>query len=96
MRTGRDDPGGAPATVHRRGVADRSRGGTHSPWISRLFRELGHGVIVANPRKLRLNYEKDRKLNRTDAEYLDRDQFVRIRPRLNSHVRGAVKSWGEL
>src|ERR1700687_1778929 len=25
--------------------------GTHSPWISRLLRELGHEVIVANLRK---------------------------------------------
>ena len=30
--------------------------GTHSPWVSRLLAELGHEVIVANPRKLRLIY----------------------------------------
>src|SRR5690242_21751869 len=28
--------------------------GTHSPWISRLLSELGHDVIVANARKVRL------------------------------------------
>ena len=28
--------------------------GMHSPWISRLLGELGHEVIVANARKLRL------------------------------------------
>ena len=28
--------------------------GTHSPWISRVLGELGHEVIVANARKLRL------------------------------------------
>ena len=28
--------------------------GTHSPWISRLLGELGHEVIVANARKVRL------------------------------------------
>ena len=28
--------------------------GTHSPWISRLLTELGHEVIVANARKVRL------------------------------------------
>ncbi len=28
--------------------------GTHSPWISRLLQELGHEVIVANARKVRL------------------------------------------
>jgi transposase len=28
--------------------------GTHSPWISRWLSELGHEVIVANARKVRL------------------------------------------
>src|SRR5450759_4986666 len=28
--------------------------GTHSPWVSRLLKELGHEVLVANPRKPRL------------------------------------------
>src|SRR5450631_2914830 len=27
--------------------------GTHSPWVSRLLNELGHEVVVANPRKIR-------------------------------------------
>src|SRR5664280_348591 len=31
--------------------------GTHSPWVSRLLKELGHEVLVANPRKTRLIYE---------------------------------------
>ena len=35
--------------------------GCHSPWISRLFTERGHKVIVANPRKLRAIYESDNK-----------------------------------
>src|ERR1700758_4769558 len=34
--------------------------GTHSPWISRLFSELGHEVIVANARKVRLIGENRR------------------------------------
>ena len=46
--------------------------GTHSPWISRLLEELGHEVVVANPRKLRLIYENPRKTDRADAEYLAR------------------------
>ena len=46
--------------------------GTHSPWISRLLAELGHDVIVANPRKLRLIYQNDSKSDRVDAEYLAR------------------------
>ena len=28
--------------------------GTHSPWVSRLLSKLGHEVIVANPRRVRL------------------------------------------
>ena len=35
--------------------------GTHSPWISRLLNELGHGVIVANARKMRLIGESRKK-----------------------------------
>ena len=46
--------------------------GPHSPWISRLVAEVGHEVIVANPRKLRLIYENDQKCDRADAEYLAR------------------------
>jgi len=46
--------------------------GPHSPWISRSIAEAGHEVIVANPRKLRLIYENDRKCDRADAEYLAR------------------------
>jgi transposase len=30
--------------------------GAHSPWVSRLLERLGHQVIVANPRKVRLIY----------------------------------------
>jgi transposase len=46
--------------------------GTHSPWVSRLLGELGHEVLVANPRKLRLIYENESKSDRVDAEYLAR------------------------
>ena len=35
--------------------------GTHSPWVSRLLQELGHEVIVANSRRLRLIAESNRK-----------------------------------
>lgn len=35
--------------------------GTHSPWVSRLLSSLGHEVIVANPRQLRLITESSRK-----------------------------------
>src|SRR6185437_4246974 len=42
--------------------------GTHSPWISRLLRELGHEVIVANARKVRLIGESRKKDDRLDAQ----------------------------
>ena len=32
--------------------------GTHSPWASRLLERLGHEVLVANARKLRLIYAR--------------------------------------
>jgi len=54
--------------------------GTHSPWISRLLTQLGHRVVVANSRKLRLIYENRRKNDRVDAEYLAR--LVRMDPKL--------------
>jgi len=47
--------------------------GTHSPWMSRLLADLGHEVIVANPRKVRLIAERTQKKNdRSDAETLAR------------------------
>lgn len=46
--------------------------GTHSPWISRLFEERGHKVIVANPRKLGAIYKSDNKTDERDAEMLAR------------------------
>jgi transposase len=59
--------------------------GQHSPWISRLLREFGHEVIVANARKLRLIYENDRKNDRIDAQYLAR--LARLDPRLLSPLQ---------
>lgn len=43
---------------------------THSPWVSRLLSRVGHGVIVANPRQLRLITESSRKDDRVDAQTL--------------------------
>jgi transposase len=44
--------------------------GVHSPWISRLLERLGHEVIVANARRLRLIAETDQKTDRMDARTL--------------------------
>src|ERR1700730_7297345 len=41
--------------------------GTHSPWITRLLSELGHEVVVANARKVRLIGESRKKDDRLDA-----------------------------
>ena len=38
--------------------------GTHSPWISLLLSRLGHEVIVANARKVRLIGESRKKEDR--------------------------------
>lgn len=59
--------------------------GTHSPWAVPLLESFGHEVIPANPRKLRLIYENDRKSDRVDAEYLAR--VGRLDPKLLSPVR---------
>jgi len=54
--------------------------GTHSPWVSRLLRSLGHEVIVANPRQVKLITESSRKDDRLDAQTLAR--LARIDPQL--------------
>lgn len=68
--------------------------GTHSPWGSRLLTEVGHEVIIANSRKLRLIYENHSKSDRVDAEYLAR--LGRLDPGLLSplvlNLPGAVQT----
>ena len=59
--------------------------GTHSPWVSRLLADLGHDVLVANPRKLRLIYQNESKSDRVDAEYLAR--VGRLDPSLLAPLR---------
>jgi transposase len=59
--------------------------GTHSPWISRLLAELGHEVIVANARKVRLIGESRKKDDRLDAQTLAR--LARIDPELLCPVK---------
>jgi transposase len=54
--------------------------GTHSPWISRMLSDLGHEVIVANARKVRLIGESRKKDDRMDAQTLAR--LARIDPEL--------------
>ena len=46
--------------------------GTHSRWTSSLLRALGHEVITANPRQVRLIASSHKKTDRFDAELLAR------------------------
>jgi transposase len=59
--------------------------GTHSPWVSRQLEQLGHEVIVAHSRNVRLIGESSRKDDRFDARTLAR--LARIDPGLLSPVR---------
>jgi transposase len=59
--------------------------GTHSPWVSRLLTALGHEVVVANPRRVRLIAESDHKHDRADAEQLAR--LGRLDPQLLSPIQ---------
>lgn len=54
--------------------------GTHSPWVSRLLRAMGHEVVVANPRQVKLISASSRKDDRVDAQTLAR--LARVDPRL--------------
>jgi len=59
--------------------------GAHSPWVSRLLTQLGHEVIVAHARNVRLIGESSRKDDRLDARTLAR--LARLDPRLLSPVQ---------
>jgi transposase len=71
------------------GAMPRSRialeSGTHSPWISRLLSGLGHEVIVAHARQVRLIGESRKKDDRLDAQTLAR--LARIDPELLCPVK---------
>ncbi len=56
--------------------------GTHSPWMGRLLKQLGHQVIVANARKIPSITGSESKNDRNDAEHLAR--FAAFDPRLLS------------
>jgi transposase len=59
--------------------------GMHSPWVSRLLSDLGHEVIVAHARNVRLIGESRRKDDRFDARTLAR--LARIDPELLGPVQ---------
>ncbi len=59
--------------------------GTHSPWVSRLLQNLGHEVIVANARRVRIISQSSRKDDRMDAQMLAR--LARVDPALLYPIR---------
>jgi transposase len=74
-----------PEALRRRFASEHSlriaiEAGTHSPWVSRVLKECGHEVLVANARKLRLIYANKRKTDEIDAENLAR--LARLDPKL--------------
>jgi transposase len=82
-------PTSKPGMEHVFGKIPRSRvaleTGTHSPWVSRQLTQLGHEVIVAHARNVRLIGESSRKDDRLDARTLAR--LARIDPELLGPVR---------
>jgi transposase len=59
--------------------------GTHSPWVSRHLAQLGHEVIVANPRQVALIGRSTRKDDPIDAQKLAR--LARVDPKLLYPIR---------
>src|SRR5260370_39793729 len=59
--------------------------GTHSPWVSRYLERLGHEVLVANARQVRIIYDNDRKTDKVDARTLAR--LARVDKRLLHPIR---------
>ena len=59
--------------------------GTHSGWVSRILEELGHEVLVGNPRKLRAIWDNAQKNDVRDAEMLAR--IARFDPQLLHPIR---------
>jgi len=69
--------------------------GMHSPWASRLLSQLGHEVIVAHARNVRLIGESRRKDDRLDAQTLAR--LARIDPQLLCPVKHrSAKAQGDM
>jgi transposase len=58
--------------------------GTHSPWVGRLLKTLGHQTIIANTRKIRAITSSSSKNDKNDAELLAR--FAAHDPKLLSPI----------
>jgi transposase len=76
----------APSTRTEKWFTDVAPGrvameaGTHSIWTSAQLQELGHKVIVANVRELRVISHSDRKSDQVDAK--KRARYARLDPKI--------------
>jgi len=59
--------------------------GTHSSWVSRTLTELGHEVIVANARQVKVISQSNKKNDKRDAEFLAR--LVRVDRKLLAPIQ---------
>lgn len=58
------------------------------PWVNRLLSDLGHKVIAAHPRNVRLIGESRKKDDRCDAQTLAR--LARTDPEFTTTLRMAI------
>lgn len=65
---------------NRKPVLFAIEAGTHSAWVSRVLEDMGHEVLVGNPRKLRAIWDSHEKSDVRDAEMLAR--IARVDPEL--------------
>lgn len=65
-------PEGLRRHFKRRPTLIAIEAGTHSPWVLHVLKEMGHTVIVANPRQLHLISHSAKKTDRADAVTLAR------------------------
>jgi transposase len=59
--------------------------GSHSPWVSRTLKELGHEVVVANARQVKVISQSNKKNDKRDAEFLAR--LVRVDRKLLAPIQ---------
>lgn len=65
--------------------------GTHSPWMQRLLRRLGHEVLVANPSRMK---ERRARRGRKKSDRQDAEQLARV-GRSDPHLLYAVEHRSE-
>jgi transposase len=84
-----DNSEGNPASLQQGPAQSNGAGnrnpGTHSPWVSRQLTQMGHEVIVAHARNVRLIGQSSRKDDQLDARTLAR--LARIDPALLGPVQ---------